>query len=628
MADPLNADSATLLLNHVRDVFTFIDHSGVILFQSRSLKEFFGYPPEEVIGTDVIDLLHPDDQAEARESLTLTVSQAEVNPRLVSRIKHKNGSWRWIEVVAQLVDDGDLHGVLLHTRDVTTRQSALESVKRSERLFEAMFQATSVMHTITNPETSEYISVNGAFTEITGWSEAEVLGKTALELGVWGTPDNRARVMRALEESDGSLRGFRASVQTRHGESRTMLFDIELLELPEGNRMFLSGIDITDREMIEQQLRQSQKMEAVGQLTGGIAHDFNNLLGVIIGHAEMLNLNPATDEKTRTAADAILRAADNGAELIKNLLSFSRQGTANALPVVIPQRLNSLVSLLRTTLGKDIKLVIENHARNAVCTVDAAQLDSAIINLAINAREAMPDGGKLSVTVGNRQIEPDSVTELIAGEYVEITIADTGIGMSEEIRQRAFEPFFTTRQTGGGTGLGLSMVFGFARQSYGDVKIESVPGQGTRVSLILPATNDTRGTEAQRIEVPAPTYEGLEVLVVEDNPDVRRLVEMMLGAMNLEVTSAASGTDATQHIDKQFDLIVSDVMLPGNEKGPEIAARFRQKLPDIPVLYMSGFQPGVLSGEELERPGVGFIQKPFTRDDFNELIFRLLGDKA
>jgi PAS domain S-box-containing protein len=477
-----------------------------------------------------------------------------------------------------------------------------------------------VIHTITDPDTGEYLRVNEAFFKIMGWTQAETIGHTAVELNIWRDVSNREAIMRALTMGDGSVRDYQVDFQTKASQSRTMLVDMEEVELPEGKRLFLSAVDITDREIIEKQLRQSQKMEAVGQLTGGIAHDFNNLLGVIIGHAELLSQNLSNKDQLQSSADAIMRAADNGSELIKNLLGFSRQASTHATPTNILNRIDDLISLLSTTLGKDIELKVSNRAAHSISNLDPAQLDSAIINLAINARDAMPNGGTLTITISNELIKPNNHIDLRPGNYINLATEDNGIGMSEAVASRAFEPFFTSREFGNGTGLGLSMVFGFAKQSNGTASIKSKPGEGTTVQLLLPVTKDAESVALTDGQIQKQDFNAQQVLLVEDNPDIRDIVTLLLQSLNFEVTTEESGDLALSHIDRQFDLIVSDVMLPGTKKGPDVVRAFREKYQQLPALYMSGYQPGVLSAGELEHPNVEYIQKPFTRQQFNKKI--------
>ncbi|MFT7243784.1 MAG: two-component system cell cycle sensor histidine kinase/response regulator CckA [Candidatus Azotimanducaceae bacterium] len=310
------------LIENTQDVVTLLDANGLIQFQSPSITTLFGCDPEELIGTLVFDRVHAEDRERALGLLLRILADEDVGPFIV-RFQHKKGSWRFLEVVAHFLDQ-EVSGVILNSRVVTE----FEETSRARRLidvsFEAAFNASSAMNSITIVETGEYINVNDGWVSGFGWSREEAIGKTANDLNVWGSVENRSQTMAALQQC-GILRGYRVELTTKQGDIRSVLLDAVLLFLPVGTRLYISARDITEMERTEEKLRQSQRLDAIGHLTGGIAHDFNNLLTVILGHAELASDDLGAHDQVGSSLAAITRASITGASLIQKLLSFSRK---------------------------------------------------------------------------------------------------------------------------------------------------------------------------------------------------------------------------------------------------------------------------------------------------------------
>jgi signal transduction histidine kinase len=384
--------------------------------------------------------------------------------------------------------------------------------------------------------------------------------------------------------------------------------------------------DITERKRTEEQLRQAQKMEAVGQLTGGVAHDFNNLLASILGHAEIVEEKlGADDESVKT----IIRAAERGAQLTQRLLSFSRRQPLNSRSVNLRDLVGDVHQLLHRTLGEtiDVDIVMAPALWNAVA--DPGQLENALLNLAINARDAMPDGGKLIVEAANEPLGAKDATggmEVIPGDYVSLSVKDTGIGMSPEVMEHAFEPFFTTKDVGQGSGLGLSMVYGFAKQSGGDATIASEPGHGTMVKLFLPRARETVEQPTTEDLPSPPRGNGETVLVIEDDPDVRAMTGAMLENLGYRVLSAQharAGLDILR-AEPTIDLMLSDVVLPGGMSGPDMAEQARAFSPEIKVLFMSGHAEQSIHLRTALPEGCELLDKPFRTYDLAQRLRAVL----
>ncbi len=388
--------------------------------------------------------------------------------------------------------------------------------------------------------------------------------------------------------------------------------------------------DITETKKLEQQLRQSQKMEAIGQLTGGVAHDFNNLLGVIIGNLDLLERqveqNEAAVKRLKTAQKAALR----GADLTKRLLAFSSQQNLNPAPTHLETTIHNLTEMASRVLGPEIKITTHIDKPMAPVFVDAAGLENVLLNLAVNARDAMPNGGSLTITAGVRKLDesypPCQAGQIVPGSYAIVTVTDTGTGMSRETLQRAFEPFFTTKPRGKGTGLGLAMVYGFAKQSGGGVRIYSELGHGTTVSLYLPFAAAGQVPPPGDCCLSQPAMASGTVLVVDDEAGMLEVAVAYAESMGFRVLHASDGPNALAVAAREPDiaLLVTDIIMPGGMSGVELARKTRQLLPSLKVIYSSGFPADALaerSGAKVDGP---LLTKPYLRSEFVATINRVM----
>jgi signal transduction histidine kinase/CheY-like chemotaxis protein len=381
-----------------------------------------------------------------------------------------------------------------------------------------------------------------------------------------------------------------------------------------------------EHTQLEQELWQAQKMEVIGQLTGGMAHDFNNMLGIIMGNLELMEGKTLSDaEEYRLSA---IQAINRGAELVKALLAFSRQQPLNPTVVDVNEQVSKLIRLLRRVIGEEIEITIRTASDLGTVRVDSVQLESVITNLAVNARDAMPKGGKLTISTHNVVFDDDFARQNMdvrPGPYVAIEITDTGVGMPDDVLARAFEPFFTTKEIGKGTGLGLAMVYGFIKQSHGHIKISSEVGHGTSVKLFLPLHRDGKARPVIK-ELPAAmtSKRGETIFVVEDNDDVRRMTVKQLHDLGYKTLEAANGKEAQDIIDdgQSFDLLFSDIIMPGEISGFELARHALERYPYLPILFTSGF-PGATVEEQREiMPGRTFdlLSKPYRKSDLGHKI--------
>ena len=426
-------------------------------------------------------------------------------------------------------------------------------------------------------------------------------------------------------EHDGYLRnyliiGIGREVVGQRKDGSTFPMDLSVGEAKQDGESIFVGIihDLTNRKRTEEQLIQAQKMEAVGQLSGGIAHDFNNLLTVIVGNAEYLGEQLTSRDDLKRLADDICSAGERGAELTQRLLAFSRKQTLRPVETECNKLLDSVHKLLRRTMREDIEIVTDFDPDLRVAYADPAQLESAILNLALNAQDAMASGGRLCIITANASLDNHDVeAEVQTNEYVLIAVTDNGEGMSKPVLDRVFEPFFTTKDVGKGSGLGLSMVYGFAKQSNGHVSIYSEPGLGTTVRMYLPTLpQKTKGAPPPpRLEREAAPSAAETILIVEDDPFVRSYAVMSLQSLGYRVTAAVDGNEALQKLgtDLEVDLLFTDIVMPGGINGWELADRAREIRPELRVLLTSGYALEALTANGHLRDASAILPKPYRK---------------
>ncbi|WP_010218071.1 PAS domain-containing protein [Sphingomonas sp. PAMC 26621] len=480
------------------------------------------------------------------------------------------------------------------------------------------------------------LSVNPAWATVLGWSADEIVGRNHL---AFAHPDDVERNAAAREQAlQGNLRQYENRYRHKDGSYRWIAWVATL----EGDRLYASGRHITaereaqtELESAQDQLRQAQKMEAVGQLTGGLAHDFNNLLTAISGSLELIQ---ARIKQGRTGElDRYVNMAQQGAKraaaLTHRLLAFSRRQTLDPRPTNVNRLIASFDELLRRSVGPSIEIEIVGAVGLWTTQVDPNQLENAVLNLCINARDAMPGGGRITIETANAWLDDAAARtrDMTPGQYISLCVTDTGSGMTPETIARAFDPFFTTKPLGEGTGLGLSMIYGFARQSGGQVRIYSELGSGTTMCLYLPRSHDAEDKEPERIPAPEPgvVTSGKTVLVVDDEPAVRALVIDTLTDLGHDVIEAGDGPSAVVLLesDRHIDLLITDVGLPKGMNGRQVADAARVMRPDLKILFITGYAENAAVGNGLLAPGMHILTKPFAMDVLTNRIQQLTDDK-
>ena len=585
-----------------------------------------GYAEDELGNLSLADLTHPDDRAAAVELAQRMIDGELENFQLDRRLIHRSGIPIWVKSAVTAVRDAEgryAYAIGQH-QDISELKRTEEALRFSDAQFRDYAESAAdwfwemdaeLRFTYMSDNVERLVSVRPEWHY--GKTREELLGED-YDRETWAAHLEDLRERRPFRNFEYLRKGsdevepkwLRVSGVPRFAEDGTFL----------GYRG--SGTDITEQKLAEERLRESetrlrhaQRLEAVGQLTGGVAHDFNNLLAVILGNAELF----AEDlGGTNAYLEAILRASARGAELTQRLLAFSRQQPLDPRPFDPARLTREMSGLLARALGETVEVEVAAEEGLWPALADPGQVENALLNLAINARDAMPDGGKLTIECRNAQLDHSYVArnpDATVGEYVALAVSDTGSGMPPDVQGRAFEPFFTTKEVGKGSGLGLSMVYGFAKQSGGHASIYSEEGRGSTVTIYLPRTR-TGVPETRNTRPTPPKRGGPCVLAIEDNADVQRMVVAMLRSLGYGVISArdTAAARAILQDEQHVDLVLSDVVLPGGMSGPEFADEIRGARPDLPVVFMSGY-----SAEAAERNGfvdanAVFLNKPFQRD--------------
>ncbi|HEX7926981.1 MAG TPA: ATP-binding protein, partial [bacterium] len=541
------------------------------------------------------------------------------------QVRRVNGSTFWALVSARNFSYRGEPAVLAVLNDVSERRAMEEALRESRERLRTVVNNAPLVLLATDGE-GKVILLEGKPLATLGLQPSLALNRS-FEQGFDHLPQLVAD-LRAARYG----RAFRSVVEARNASFE---FWYQPLLGNEGEVVGVIGVgsDITELKAREQDLIQAQKMEAVGQLTGGVAHDFNNLLTIILGNTELLEMGIGPEQAAALRQVELIRnAALRGAELSQRLLAFSRRQPLQPKPVPMDKFLNDMAVLLRRTLGEHINIDISVPAGAWEPVVDHSQLSNALINLAVNARDAMPNGGQLTIAVAHLGKAAASRTELglAPNDYVVVAVQDSGTGMTTDVRARAFDPFFTTKDVGKGSGLGLSMVYGFAKQSGGLVRIESEPGKGTVVFLYLPKAivRDAAGsTPSQDSRRPTGTE---TVLIVEDDDGVREFAIRLLRELGYRVTAAENAKEALDLIDQMGppDLLFSDVILPGAMSGEQLATHVKAKMPRVKVLFTSGYTSDHLkqTGQLLE--GVQLLDKPYKSQQLAAVVRRVLDQKA
>jgi PAS domain S-box-containing protein len=635
-----------------------LNSEGIVLSVNRSGAEQLGYTMSELVGRSMLDVFLVEDQEHVKGQMAACLANpGEVREWQLRKIR-KDGAIIQVHERARVVPGNDGQPMMLVVcQDITERvqhEKALQEVyqqleqrvmERTSELLganEALRQTTTHLQTLIEEspfaiieldEAGKVVSWNTAARRIFGWTEQEVVGR---ELPY--VPRNEKEEGQSLQLWESIMQGvpFR-NVELRRQRKDGSPVEVSFWGVPRRNATGrVTGalgfcIDITQQKRLEEQFRQAQKMEAIGRLGGGVAHDFNNLLTVINGCGALLLDQVRREDPMHALLDEISKAGERAADLTRQLLAFSRQQVLKLQRVNLNESLKAIVSMLKRLMGEDIEVVVDLDPDLWPIQVDKGQIDQVVMNLAVNARDAMPDGGKFTIATANFVLHPRmSVSNPLfaPGDYVKLTVRDTGCGMDQEVRSHLFEPFFTNKEEGKGTGLGLATVYGIVKQSHGAIFVDSEPGKGATFDLYFPRFIEQDTAVAASVSA-RPMRGEEQVLLVEDQKAVRDLVCIALEGYGYRVIKAANGEEAIRlaaAMSKPVDVVVTDVVMP-RLTGPVVAERLREQWPGLKVLFMSGYTERV-KPVFLNLPGTLFIQKPFLPTELAAQLRRLLDEKV
>jgi PAS domain S-box-containing protein len=601
------------LIEASRDLITIIHPEGTIRYASPSASRTAGYRPEEMVGTNMFLHVHPDDVVRVRELVDEILSRATLTVPITFRFRHRDGSWRVFEVVgSNRVTDPAVGGIVLNSRDVTDLRTAEEAIQKLMRAVEHTENAIFM----TDPQ-GAITYVNPAFGKLYGFTREESLGQTPriLKSGRYERTFYERFWQRLI--AGESVSGEFVN-RTRDGRPVTVEMSVSPVLGADGERIGFIAVqnDITGRKLLEERFRQTQKMEAVGQLAAGVAHDFNNLLTAILGYAGLLSARLGEGSSLNEELDEIRKAAESAAALTRQLLTFSRKQALEPARVNLNEIVEGMRKMLQRLVGENVELVTVLDDVIGTVRADAGQIEQVILNLAVNARDAMPRGGTLTIETIDTRLDGDDTVEhaIRPGSYVLLAVTDTGIGMDVQTQARVFDPFFTTKAKGKGTGLGLATVYGIVKQSGGYIWVYSELGRGTTFKIYLPCVEGA--TESVLARQPAAvSLRGTEtVLLAEDEPSLRALTRTILesyGYTVLEAGGAAEALELAKRHEGPIHVLLTDVVLPEMD-GTHLAARIGELRPETKVLCTSGYTDDTIFRRGLLMDGGRFLQKPFA----------------
>jgi len=601
---------------------------GYFLSVNPAWTSLLGWSEDELKSLHVSELRHPDD-APAANAVRARLAQGVPTMRIENRLRHRDGSWRWI-AWTMTADEGLIY---VAGRDITAEKEAAEALRESDRQFRSLVAGVTDYALYMLDRNGVVSSWNVGAERIKGYAAEEIIGR---HFSQFYTPDDRKAGLPNRSLSIAAATGKFEAEAWRVRKDGSLFWAnvvIDAIRDETGNLVGFAKItrDITERrnaqealERAHQQLALAQKMEALGQLTGGVAHDFNNLLMVVSGQAQAL-LRRLTDQKNARSLEAILAATSRGEALTRQLLTFARRQPQNPRTVDLNQTVAAFRDVLSSSARGKFDLNIEIPQDVWPVSIDIPEFELALVNLVVNARDAMPEGGSISLTGDNVTLYGSETIEAIKGEFVALTVSDTGTGIAPENLPKIFEPFFTTKSAGKGTGLGLSQTYGFAQQSGGAIAVHSKLGHGTQVTLYLPRSHQPVAAVVANEPASQAPGRGEKILVVEDNPDVRAVAVTLLEQLNYRTVAVDNAKAALNLLGNgtSVDLVFSDVMLPGDLDGLGLAEAISKRYPQTPVLLTSGYSKALIG-----RHGLPILRKPYQISALAEAVRSTLGTSS
>ena len=614
------------LVENINDVIFAVDENGLVSYISPVIESVTGYAPSEVVGRSFTEFIFPEDLPEVVDNFRKVLAQ-QPQPREY-RIQTKPGKIVWVRTSSSpIIVDGKAVGLRGMMTDISGRKHVEAALRASEAELRALFGAMTVVILVLDTD-GRYLKIAPTESAYLHRPPAELIGKTLHEV----FPKEHAdffleHIYRALEEGREHRVEYRLQIA-----GTEIWFDGGVSPLTEDSVVWVAR-DITEHRLLEEQLRQSQKLEAIGQLAGGIAHDFNNLLTAINGYSDLTIKRLESEDPLRRNVEEIRKAGLRAASLTRQLLAFSRKQVLQPQVLEINSLITDASRMLRRLVGEHIEFITLVRPEAGRINADPGQIEQVIMNLVVNARDAMPHGGKLIIETDNQYLDDEYATHHVGvkpGQYVSLAVSDTGTGMDDETQARIFVPFFTTKELGKGTGLGLSTVYGIIKQSGGNIWVYSEVGKGTTFKVYLPRVVADPQAYKRSTEPERAAYGTETILLVEDDERVRNLVREVLENYGYRVLEAANGTAAltsSESYRETMHLLLTDVVMPGMS-GRDVADRLVALRPELKVLFMSGYTDDAIVHHGVLDANTPFIEKPFTPEVLARKIREVLDDSG
>jgi len=609
-----------LISENAADMIAIVDMEGRRIFNSLSYQTVVGYSPEELQAFSAFEQIHPDDRERVKNAAD-EARRSGIGKTLEYRLRHKNGAWLVLESTCSVIHNGngEPEKLVIVNRDITERKRAEEALRRSEADFRSVVE-DAPYGIYRAGITGRFLQVNPALQKMLWYEDRQDLLRKDLATDIFQHKAEYQRLTEILSRTE-EIKDMEMEWKRQDGTPITVRCSGRSVNDENGIPAYFEVFaeDVTEKRVLEKQLRMAQKMEAIGRLSGGIAHDFNNLLGVIIGYSRVLKRQLGDNNALLEHALEIEKAGQRAASLTKQLLAFSRQQVLTPAVLSFNTLATDMEKMLPRLLGEDIEvsLVLDPELGNV--KADQGQIEQVIMNLAVNARDAMPSGGKLKIQTANVVLDQSYTRNhpgSKAGDFVMLGVTDTGTGMDTATLAHMFEPFFTTKERGKGTGLGLATVYGIVKQSDGYISVESSPGRGSSFEIYLPRYEGQPAAEPQPIDHPEKLGGTESILLAEDSESLKKLAQTNLESVGFRVLSASSGEEAleiaTRH-GSTFDLLLTDVVMPGMN-GRVLAEQLLPRQPGMKVLYMSGYTDSFIAGHGVLEPGTHLLHKPFTEE--------------
>lgn len=616
------------------------DLRGRLLTANPALARMYGYPSPEALVAEMTDVarqlyVHPGD----RQKLLAELQARGRITGFLARYHRRDGQIIDVSVNAHFIDDPETGERIMEglVEDITDRKRAEEALKLSEEKYFKAFDNSPVWVVLSSLETGRYIEVNQTFVDDMGYGREEIVGRTSLEMGTWVDPDDRQAIHHALEEK-GTIRNVEVRRRTKSGQVLTMLFSADIIEISGESCMLSVSLDISDQKALENErknfearIQQMQKMEAIGMLAGGIAHDFNNILSAVIGYAELALMETEPADHLQHNIQQIHAAGMRARDLVQQILTFSRQGKRELKPLQIAIPIKEALKLLRSSLPATIDMTTHIGADMDNVMADPTQIHQIVMNLCTNAAQAMDkDGGQLTVALSQVALEDNDIRlypGLTAGDYLKLSIRDTGVGIPADLLVKIYQPYFTTKGKGKGTGLGLAVVHGIVQSYGGEIHVESVVGQGTTFHVYLP----TIKAEAQPSKETTVPPGGTErIFFIDDEAAIVDLGRQGLERLGYTVEVATDSTTALalfREAPDRFDLVITDMTMP-RMPGDQLAAEFLKLRADIPIIACTGYSSRI-DEQKIEDMGIrAMLMKPVKLSDLARCVRQVLDHPA